>query len=70
MSAVGFKAFSRSSRGILPGFGLSLGFSIFYLTVIVLVPLMALVLKPVSLGFDGFWNAISTPRVLAALRLS
>jgi sulfate/thiosulfate transport system permease protein len=70
MSAGGLNAFSRSSRGILPGFGLSLGFSVFYLTVIVLVPLMALVLKPVSLGFDGFWHAISTPRVLAALRLS
>jgi sulfate transport system permease protein len=55
---------------VLPGFGLSLGFTIFYLTGIVLVPLLALVLRPWSLGFDGFWNAISTPRVLASLRLS
>jgi sulfate transport system permease protein len=71
MSAVGLTLFKRRNRGtILPGFGLSLGFSVFYLTAIVLIPLMALVLKPLSLGFDGFWTAISTPRVLAALRLS
>jgi len=57
-------------RHVLPGFGLSLGFTIFYLTGIVLVPLLALTIRPFALGFDGFWAAISTPRVLAALRLS
>ena len=62
--------FARRNRRILPGFGLSLGFTIFYLTGIVLVPLLALVLRPFTLGLDGFWTAISTPRVLAALRLS
>src|SRR3954470_24357048 len=60
----------RTGRHVLPGFRLSLGFTIFYLTSIVLVPLLALVLRPWSLGFEGFWTAISTPRVLAALRLS
>jgi len=60
----------RRGRHVLPGFGLSLGFTIFYLTGIVLVPLLALVLRPWSLGFDGFWAAISAARVLAALRLS
>jgi len=62
--------FAKPSRGVLPGFGLSLGFAVFYLSVIVLIPLLALVLKPLSLGFDGFWTAIATPRVLASLRLS
>ena len=57
-------------RRVLPGFGLSLGFTLFYLCVIVLVPLAALVLKPFALGWDGFRAAIATPRVLAALRLS
>jgi sulfate transport system permease protein len=57
-------------RRVLPGFGLSLGFTIFYLTVIVLIPLMALIIRPFELGFGGFWAVISTPRVLASLRLS
>ena len=55
---------------MLPGFSLSLGFTLFYLTSIVLIPLLALLIRPVELGFGGFWNAISTPRVLASLRLS
>ncbi len=47
-----------------------MGFTIFYLTVIVLIPLMALVIRPFALGPGGFWAAITTPRVLASLRLS
>jgi len=74
MSAIGLKFGSNRSllrrRSVLPGFGLSLGFTLFYLTGIVLVPLLALTLRPFELGLDGFWNAIATPRVLAALRLS
>src|SRR3984957_507692 len=70
MRAVGIALGMRSRRHVLPGFGLSLGFTLFYLTGIVLVPLLALVLRPFALGFDGFWAAISTPRVLASLRLS
>ncbi|HEY4077106.1 MAG TPA: sulfate ABC transporter permease subunit CysT [Rhizomicrobium sp.] len=54
----------------MPGFRLSLGFTLFYLTGIVLIPLLALVIRPMSLGLDGFWTAIATPRVLASLRLS
>jgi sulfate transport system permease protein len=55
---------------VLPGFRLSLGFTLFYLTSLVLIPLLALLLRPVSLGPEGFWDAIATPRVLGALRLS
>jgi sulfate/thiosulfate transport system permease protein len=54
----------------LPGFGLSLGFAVFYLSVIVLIPLVALIIRPIPLGWSGFWNVVSDPRVLAALRLS
>jgi sulfate/thiosulfate transport system permease protein len=57
-------------RRTLPGFGLSLGFTIFYLSIIVLIPLSALIIRPLELGPAGFWAAISTPRVLASLRLS
>jgi sulfate/thiosulfate transport system permease protein len=68
MSAIGLPLSFR--RRTLPGFGLSLGFTLFYLTTLVLVPLLALVLKPWSLGLDGFWSAVTSPRVLSALRLS
>jgi sulfate transport system permease protein len=57
-------------RSVLPGFGLSLGFTVFYLSAIVLIPLAALVVKPWSLGWDGFVAVILDPRVLSALRLS
>jgi sulfate transport system permease protein len=68
MSAIEIKL--ARSRPILPGFRLSLGFTLFYLTGIVLIPLLALLLRPFSLGLGGFWSVISTSRVLASLRLS
>ncbi|MGN6147327.1 MAG: molybdate ABC transporter permease subunit, partial [Rhizomicrobium sp.] len=55
---------------VLPGFGLTLGFTLFYLSAIVLIPLCALLLKPWSLGWDGFITAITDERVVAALKLS
>ena len=61
---------SPSTRSRFPGFGLSLGFTIFYLSAIVLVPLLALVLRPFEFHLQDFWTAISSPRVLASLRLS
>ncbi|OJT99526.1 MAG: sulfate ABC transporter permease subunit CysT [Alphaproteobacteria bacterium 65-7] len=74
MSAIGLKFGSNRGllrrRRVLPGFGLSLGFTLLYLTGIVLIPLLALTLRPFELGLAGFWDAIATPRVLAALRLS
>jgi sulfate transport system permease protein len=71
MSAMGISSPNyRSRRRALPGFGLSLGFAIFYLSAIVLIPLLALIIRPFTLGLGEFWAAISTPRVLASLRLS
>jgi sulfate transport system permease protein len=55
---------------VLPGFGLTLGFTLFYLSIIVLVPLSALFLKPWTLGWAGFVAVISEPRALAAFELS
>ena len=43
----------------LPGFGLSLGFTLFYLSAIVLLPLAALVIRPLEIGWAGFWNILS-----------
>jgi len=57
-------------RRVLPGFGLSLGDAVVYLALIVLLPLAALAWRASGLGVEGFWNAVSTPRVASALRLS
>jgi len=57
-------------RGILPGFSLTLGFSVLYLCLIVLIPLSATFLKAATLGFQGFWDVITQPRVLASYRLT
>jgi sulfate transport system permease protein len=54
----------------IPGFGISLGYTLLYLTAIVLLPLMALLLKASNVGINGLWAALSEPRVLAALRVS
>lgn len=57
-------------HSVLPGFGLTLGFTIFYLTMIVLIPLSALFLKSATLGFSDFWQIVSNPRVVASYRLT
>lgn len=58
------------SPSALPGFGLSLGFAVFYLSIVVLVPLAALIIRPWSLGWSGFYDLVTSPRVAAALELS
>lgn len=61
---------SRGGRKVLPGFGLTLGYTLFYLCLIVLVPLSALVFKTFAMSWDQFWAAVSSPRVLAAYKLT
>ena len=60
----------RGRRSMIPGFGLTLGFTVFYLSLIVLVPLSAVFLKTAGLGLGGFWKVVTSARVLAALKLS
>ncbi|HTO27904.1 MAG TPA: sulfate ABC transporter permease subunit CysT [Devosia sp.] len=55
---------------VIPGFGLTLGFTLTYFSLIILVPLVALAVRSVGLGPEGFWKAASDPRVLGALRVS
>ena len=57
-------------RSVLPGFGLTMGFTLFYFSLIVLIPLSALVLKSTSISWDRFWATVTDPRVLASYRLS
>lgn len=61
---------SWRTRSALPGFGLSLGFTIFYLSAVVLIPLAALIIRPWELGWSGFVQEVTAARVLAALKLS
>ena len=61
---------AASTRKVLPGFGLSLGFSLAYLSLIVLVPLSAVFLKTMSLTLDGFWQTVAAPRVVASYKLT
>ncbi len=55
---------------VIPGFGMTLGFTAFYLSLIVLIPLVALFLRPLGMGWEHFWDTVTDPRVLAAYRLS
>ena len=55
---------------IIPGFGMTLGFALTYLSLIVLIPLVALVLKTTSLSWEQFWAIATNPRVVAALQVS
>src|SRR5437588_2248097 len=57
-------------RRVLPGFSLSLGYTVFYLTLLVLIPLGACFLKASSLSVDAFWAAVWTERARAAYRLT
>jgi sulfate/thiosulfate transport system permease protein len=57
-------------RRVLPGFGLSMGFTLGYMSLIVLIPLSAVFFKASSLGPEGFWAAATAPRVLASYKLS
>jgi len=60
----------RTTPRVLPGFGLSLGITVVYLTLIVLIPLSAVFLKTSGLTFERFWALTTSPRVLASYRLT
>jgi sulfate transport system permease protein len=62
--------FLRRPKRVLPGFGLTLGYSLVYLSLIVLLPLAALFLKASSMTWESFWSTVTAPRVLASYRLS
>ena len=57
-------------KNIFPGFGISLGITMAYLGIIVLIPLTMVFMKTASMGFLDFWQAVAEPRVLASIRLT
>lgn len=58
------------SKHLLPGFGLTMGISLFYITLVVLLPIAAMLLKVGGMGFPEFWRIVSSNRALAAYRVT
>ena len=58
------------SYSVLPGFGPALGFTVFYLSLIVLIPLSAAFIRTTELSWLEFWQVVTAPRVLASYKLS
>ena len=69
-AAPGRQVPARRRQRVLPGFGLSLGFTIVYLSLIVLIPLSAAFVKTASLTWPAFWSIVTAPRVMASYRLT
>lgn len=68
LASKGVTRFKQHS--VLPGFGISLGFTLFYLSLVVLIPLSALVFKTATMSWESFWDTVTQPRVMAAYQLS
>ena len=61
---------SHKAARVLPGFNITLGFTLTYLSLIVLIPLSALVFKTFTLTWPQFWEAVTGPRVMASYKLT
>ncbi|MES2355993.1 MAG: sulfate ABC transporter permease subunit CysT [Pseudomonadota bacterium] len=57
-------------HSVIPGFNLTLGYTLFYLCLVVLIPLAAAFIKTASLTWPAFWQTVTSPRVLASYRLT
>jgi sulfate transport system permease protein len=57
-------------QSVLPGFGLTMGYTVFYLSLIVLIPLSMVFLNSAMMGWSQIWNTVTSPRALASYRLS
>ncbi len=62
--------FMRIERGVLPGFSLAMGFTLVYLLLMVVLPLIVMMIQASQIGWWEFWDVILSPRVLSAYRVS
>ena len=60
----------KRPKSPIPGFGLTMGYTVFYLSIIVIIPLIALFTEAFSLGWEAFINATTDPRVVASYKLT
>lgn len=67
---VGARSGRQRRFSVIPGFGLTLGYTLLYLSLIVLIPLSAVFFKATELSWPEFWRAVSSPRVVASYQLS
>lgn len=65
-----FTSIVLKQPSVLPGFGLTLGFALFYFSLIVLIPLSGLFIKTTTLTWEQFWHTVTEPRALASYRLT
>jgi sulfate/thiosulfate transport system permease protein len=63
-------ALMTAKRRVLPGFGLTMGYTLVYLSLIALIPLSTILLKTSGMGWERFWHVVLSPRVIAAYKLS
>lgn len=70
MTAVPSRTRRARPASVLPGFRLSLGYTLLYLSLIVLIPIAAVFLRTTELSFDQFWSLITEPRLVASYKLS
>jgi sulfate transport system permease protein len=61
---------TKTKRRVLPGFGLTMGYTLAYLSLIALIPLSTILLKTAGMGWERFWHVVLSPRVIAAYKLS
>lgn len=61
---------SIRKNSVLPGFNLAMGFTLAYLSLVVLIPLGAVFAKSAGMGWEAFWNAVAAPRVVASYKLT
>ncbi|PPA69037.1 sulfate ABC transporter permease subunit CysT [Jeotgalibacillus proteolyticus] len=64
------KKLKLKKHSILPGFGLSLGFTTFYISLLILLPLSMIFINTASMSWQDFWTTVTEPRVMASYRLS
>jgi sulfate/thiosulfate transport system permease protein len=61
---------TKAKRRVLPGFGLTMGYTLAYLSLIALIPLSSILLKTAGMGWERFWHVVLSPRVVAAYKLT
>jgi sulfate transport system permease protein len=60
----------KRNRSVLPGFGITMGFTLLYLSLIVLIPLAGIIVKTTQQSWETFWQTVTSPRVLASIEVS
>ena len=70
MNSTRVEGWKFKQPSVIPGFGITFGFAVAYLSLVILIPLAALLVRPWELGLTGVWEVVTAPRVLAALKLS